>query len=138
MKNYFVDTSFWKALVDRNDTCHKDAKAVFADLAGSSYCFYTSDLVFSETVTLLRMRAGLGHEVAKKWGDALLHSQTVVLLQIAQYFDDTWVLFKRYKDKSFSFVDCSSFIMMEKTGLSEALTFDRHFEQYGFQILPRG
>jgi uncharacterized protein len=35
-------------------------------------------------------------------------------------------------DKDYSLVDCSSFVIMERMGLTEALTNDRHFEQAGF------
>jgi predicted nucleic acid-binding protein len=34
-----------------------------------------------------------------------------------------------------SLVDCSSFVLMKKHGLTEVLTEDRHFEQAGFMRL---
>lgn len=45
-------------------------------------------------------------------------------------------IFEKYKDKSYSLTDCLSFIIMEKQGITTALTLDRHFVQAGFQILP--
>jgi predicted nucleic acid-binding protein len=36
------------------------------------------------------------------------------------------------KDKDFSLVDCSSFVLMKELGISAALTTDQHFEQAGF------
>ena len=44
----------------------------------------------------------------------------------------TWELLKNRPDKTWSLVDCSSFVMMQERELSEALTTDHHFEQAGF------
>lgn len=35
----------------------------------------------------------------------------------------------QYADKSFSFFDATSFAVMERLGVRQAFTFDRHFEQ---------
>jgi predicted nucleic acid-binding protein len=36
-----------------------------------------------------------------------------------------------HKDKSYSFADAVSFVVMARLGLSEVVTFDRHFAQFG-------
>ncbi len=41
----------------------------------------------------------------------------------------------RYEDKDFSLIDGISFSVMERLGIAQAFTFDRHFAQYGFQTL---
>lgn len=43
-----------------------------------------------------------------------------------------WKLLEDRLDKTWSLVDCASFVVMEERGLTEALTTDRHFEQAGF------
>lgn len=45
--------------------------------------------------------------------------------------------FFRFRDKSYSFTDCTSFVVMQELRLKEALTTDRHFRQMGLQVLPR-
>lgn len=48
-----------------------------------------------------------------------------------------WDLYDRRADMSWSLTDCTSFVIMEQMGISEALTPDRHFEQAGFVALYR-
>lgn len=137
MNRYFVDTSFWKALVDRNDEKHKSASDYFFAIQQTAPTLFTSDAVFSETVTLLRMRPGLGFKISKKWGKSLINSEATTLLHLDETtFFESWAIFSKYKDKTFSFVDCSSFALMKKLNLSVALTFDRHFAEFGFESRP--
>lgn len=44
-------------------------------------------------------------------------------------------LLSRRADKRWSLTDCISFVVMERHGLTEAVTADRHFEQAGFRAL---
>jgi predicted nucleic acid-binding protein len=44
-------------------------------------------------------------------------------------------LFAARADKGWSLTDCISFGVMQKRGLSEALTADQHFEQAGFRAI---
>ena len=44
-------------------------------------------------------------------------------------------LYEQRPDKNWSLTDCISFVVMERAGVSEALTGDHHFEQAGFVAL---
>lgn len=44
-------------------------------------------------------------------------------------------LFARRQDKTWSLVDCTSFVIMNHRGVTEALTADQHFLQAGFRAL---
>ena len=63
-----------------------------------------------------------------------LHKEALALKQRVL---DIWSLFKRFADKEFSFTDCTSFVLMRRLGLHEALAFDGHFTQAGFAELRR-
>ncbi|HAT81802.1 MAG TPA: twitching motility protein PilT [Flavobacterium sp.] len=43
----------------------------------------------------------------------------------------TWQVFRQFSDKGWSFTDCSSKVVMEKLGVNQAFSFDRHFRQFG-------
>lgn len=46
-------------------------------------------------------------------------------------------MYLRFADKNWSFVDCSSFIIMRERSIRDALTYDHHFEQAGFRAILR-
>ncbi len=49
----------------------------------------------------------------------------------------SWGFMAKHRDKDFSLVDCSSFLVMKDRGVSNAITTDQHFEQAGFRCLLR-
>ena len=53
----------------------------------------------------------------------------------APLFDDALGLYRARPDKDWGLTDCISFVLMEREGLTEALTADAHFRQAGFRAL---
>jgi len=96
----------------------------------------TTDYVCNETLTTLRFRLGL--DAAEKWwtqveGSSRLRFETVDLSRAERARS----IFFRYRDKDFSFTDCTSFVVMKELRIRKVLTLDKHFFQMGFDILPR-
>ncbi len=52
-------------------------------------------------------------------------------------FEKAKALFAARADKDWSITDCTSFILMQERGLTEAITGDKHFVQAGFRALLR-
>jgi uncharacterized protein len=50
-------------------------------------------------------------------------------------FTEGFTKYRRYNDKDWGITDCVSFVVMEKMGLTAALTTDPHFVQAGFRAL---
>ena len=46
-------------------------------------------------------------------------------------------LYEKRRDKEWSLVDCISFTVMSDRKIADALTGDHHFEQAGFNVLPK-
>jgi predicted nucleic acid-binding protein len=61
---------------------------------------------------------------------------TVVPLSESLYAE-AFDLYRNRPDKEWGLVDCLSFVVMAKRGLTDALTADEHFEQAGFRALLR-
>ena len=50
-------------------------------------------------------------------------------------FELTKAFFRKHADHSYSFTDCTSFVIMRELRLTEVLTADRHFLEAGFKML---
>jgi len=95
----------------------------------------TSSYVLVEVVTLLNNRRS--HSKAVELGNNLLSSRLFNVVHVnEELFYEAWRYFQKYKDKRYSLADCVSFVLMNKLGIEEALTFDKHFAQAGFRKLP--
>ncbi len=131
--NYFIDTSFWCALYDCRDARHEQARRLWESLSSLPVRLFTSDYIFDETMTLIRRR--MDHRAAVELGQRILQSEVVRLLAVtADIRHESWAMFKKYADKTFSFTDCTSFTLMRLLGLDCALAFDQHFSQMGFAV----
>jgi uncharacterized protein len=136
MKGLFVDTAGWMACVDAGELSHGPACEARDTALEAGALLVTTDYVMDETLTLIRIRLGL--PAAKAWWEQVEGSSRVrwewVGMERAEKARKT---FFRFRDKSYSFTDCTSFVVMQELRLKEALTTDRHFRQMGFQVLPR-
>ena len=50
-------------------------------------------------------------------------------------FEQGMSLYQQRPDKEWSLTDCISFVVMQREGITDALTGDKHFEQAGFVAL---
>jgi uncharacterized protein len=135
MKSLFVDTAGWVACADEADPTHRPAVAARDDWLEGGGLFVTTDYVADETLTLIRIRLGI--DAAETWWRQVDASERVRWEFISSERADRargW--FFRYRDKRFSFTDCTSFVVMRELRLREALTTDRHFSQAGFTVRP--
>lgn len=135
MKALFVDTAGWVACADEADPLHRAATAARDAWLEAGGILVTTDYVADETLTLLRLRLGL--DAAEAWWrqvdtSARLRWEFIGVTRA----EKARTLFFRYRDKAFSFTDCTSFAVMRELRLREALTTDHHFAQAGFTLKP--
>jgi predicted nucleic acid-binding protein len=135
MNAIFVDTAGWTACADAGDPAHLESVDARDTALASGARLITTDFVVDETLTLLRIR--LGVRAAQAWWRQIDASHRLRWERIdAGRFDRAREMFFRFKDKDFSFTDCTSFVVMGELHLTRALTTDRHFKQAGFTIAP--
>ena len=136
MKVLFADTSGWMACADKHDPVHKNALAARNDWLRSGGTLLVTDYVVDETLTLLRMRLGL--PAAKIWWESVAASARVRIQYLSgDVLESARAQFFRFRDKTYSFTDCTSFAVMKAEKINKALTTDHHFSQAGFQCLPQ-
>jgi uncharacterized protein len=127
----FVDTFFFIALLNGRDRTYHE-KARLANRANRP--MVTSAWVLTELADHLcdqQNRVLYGQVLSAVHSDArftVVEVDPVVLAEATQlYLDRT--------DKDWSLTDCTSFVLMGRQKLTEALTADHHFEQAGFVAL---
>jgi predicted nucleic acid-binding protein len=110
-KVLFLDTGYVIALINIKDQYHSAAVAL-ADR-------YENFPVITTSAILLEIGNALTRNYKSEAQQILHHLLT----------DENTTIIHR------GLVDCFSFITMEKYQIHQALTFDRHFTQAGFEVL---
>lgn len=135
MKRLFVDSAGWIAAADAADPMNAAVRTLRDDWLREGGEFVTTDYIIDETLTILRRRMSLA--AAEKWWAQVEQSTRVRIEWMdASRTERARAIFFKYKDKSFSFTDCTSFAVMRELRLRKALTLDTHFRQAGFEVLP--
>ena len=122
-----VDTSGWYASIIATDPAHA---AVVEWLEQSTDTLLTTDYIVDETLTLLLVR---GHkDKAIRWAEQILAGNLCTVHYVTESeFLDAWYTFRDYVDKQWSFTDCVSKVIVKQLGISQALSLDEHFRQFG-------
>jgi uncharacterized protein len=129
----FIDTLFVIALINRRDQYHPQA----LDLAEQ---FEGDPLLVTDAVLL-----EIGNALARSYKqeaveiiEQFLAAEEVEVVHLTpRLFAQGFALYKSHQDKAWGLVDCISFIVMREARVNQALTFDQHFVQAGFQALMR-
>jgi len=124
----FADTSFWVALRYATDEHHQDAVQRWQAIDRP---IVTTNHVVGETWSFCRRR--LGHAVACQFLDAIQGSRRVTVQHVDDEMEtEAWGWLRRHDERNYSFVDATSFAMMRRLRIAEALAYDADFAAAGF------
>lgn len=124
----FLDTSGLLCLADDTEPRHLDAVAI----AQSVHKAVTHSYVLSEFVALANSRR-IDRRLALRFLDGVRQEPKIEIVYVDEPLHlKAMDLLRGRFDKSWSLCDAVSFELMERIGLTEALTTDHHFEQAGF------
>ena len=124
----FADTSFWVALILRRDRHHDSARALWEHREDP---LLVTNHVLGEVWTFLRRRDG--HVTAHQAQRLIARSDAVEVVHVAPDLEDeAWRWLDRRDERPYSFVDATSFAVMRRRGVAEALAFDGDFTAAGF------
>lgn len=129
----FVDTSFWIALQSERDPNHEAADALTEQTLGP---LITTNHVVGETWTFMRRWSGHGGASAAL---RRIHAvPTLTILHVDPEEEaDAWRWLARRDEREYSFIDATSFAVMRRRRMREALAFDGDFSAAGFvEIRP--
>lgn len=137
MRSVFIDTSAFVALRNSSEAEHERARSALAGLISEGVALFTSNYVFAETYTALLVRVGRSEAI--EWGRRFRDGGAIDLVHLDRPTEErAWEILERHDDKRWSYVDATSFALLERDGANEAFAFDAHFAQRGLSVLPKG
>jgi hypothetical protein len=123
------------AMADASDPAHEASRAARDHWLEEGGVLVSTDYVLDETLTLLRVRLGLA--AALLWWEQVDRSSGLRWEWIeSERAERARAWFFQSADKTFSFADCASFVVMKELRLKRALTTDGHFRHAGFDVVP--
>ena len=131
MTGVFADTSYYVALLLKNDSRHARAVELTIENTGP---VLTTSWILSELGSFLsplptrQLFVDLVKDLQNDAGVIIANAS------MAQ-FNAGLEIYAGRSDKAWSLVDCISFQVMREKGLSNAWTTDHHFEQAGFHAM---
>jgi len=124
---YFVDTSVWYAAADSDDAGHERAAAVLRECSGQ---LVTTDHIVIELWLLARAR--LGKRVADQLTSAIPARQAQLEITRAADLEAALEIGRRYADRDFSLTDRTSWAVMLRLGVQDALSLDADYSVFRF------
>jgi predicted nucleic acid-binding protein len=130
----FVDAGYLIALSPPKDRHHAVARSWYVRLRRERLALVTSTAVLHE----------FGNELAQpaEWPraraaiDAMAADPGVVIVSADRGLFDRAAAFKSsFADKEWGLTDCTSFLIMQESEITRALSNDHHFQQMGFRAL---
>ncbi len=124
----FLDTSAAYAIADAADPNHRNASSRLQATLERRESVLTHNYVVLESAALIQSRLGLRAALTFLKGVRLIHVHWVTQ-------DEHWSaleMLDRRNRRDLSLVDCVSFVVMRKHGLTTALAYDADFEREGF------
>lgn len=131
MTGPFADTSFYVAICSPRDGLHRKASNLAQQIRGP---IVTTEYVLVETGNFFaqsQVRAAFVQLVQQLRNDP----ETEIIPASTNLFGRGLDVYRQRSDKDWGFTDCTSFVVMNDRGITEALTADHHFEQAGFTVL---
>ena len=130
----FIDTSAFYALLDRDDRNHQKGKKAWMEIVGDQPTLVTSNYVLVETFALLQSRLGL--EAVRGFQEDVVPIVQVEFVTPEMHRAGTAALLSAGR-RGLSLVDCVSFEIMRDSGVKVAFAFDSHFNEQGFDVIPK-
>jgi predicted nucleic acid-binding protein len=130
----FVDTGPFCALFVRSDPYRARAQVGFEIIDRQDFLPVTTNVVVVETYSLLLARSS--REAAMAFLEWIVGQSSYRLERVTAMDEmNAQDLLRRRSDKSWSLCDALSFVVMKRLHIRKALSFDRHFREYGATIV---
>ncbi|RJP50033.1 MAG: PIN domain-containing protein [Anaerolineaceae bacterium] len=133
MEKIFVDTSALFSLANTSEATHDIAWETMKTFAERNYRLAANNYVVVETFALIQSRLGI--EIARQFNTNVMPNLQIAWIDEEQHRAIVERLFSANR-RQLSLVDCSSFETMRQLGIEQVFTFDEHFREQGFTVIP--
>jgi uncharacterized protein len=133
VSEWFADTGYWLAWLNREDDLHERAHRFDARLPAR---LITTEAVLFEVGNAMA-RPPLRTRAVAFFARIRANTRIVILPIDAPLFHRAVTLYAARADQDWGLIDCASFIVMQDRGIGAALAYDHHFVQAGFRALLR-
>ena len=136
MRVVFADSGYWIAMFNPADSLHETAGTLTDQLG--EFRIVTTQMVLVEFLNFMSSKGEFLRDAALDAVRSLERNPTVEIVeQTPIQFESALDLYASRPDQRWGITDCSSFLLMEERSITEALAYDRDFEQAGFVALLR-
>jgi len=130
-REVFVDATAWIALNDRGDQCHQAAVAIYHRLLQERRFLVTTNLVVAEAQIIIRRKGGF--DPAIRFLESIRQTHRLQMIYADPDIDLlAGRILRQFRDHELSLADAVSFAVMRQHEITDAFTFDRHFQIAGF------
>jgi predicted nucleic acid-binding protein len=133
MKAVFADSFYFFALLNEHDASHASAAEFTSQFRGR---ILTTGWIITELGDGMARSSSRGIFV-QLYRESLAKPDLVIVPCTEELLSAGINFYAARADKDWSLTDCISFVVMQREGITEALTADHHFEQAGFVPLLR-
>ena len=127
----FVDTSAFVALLLAGDANHAEAAALFRRLLESTEPLLTHNYAMVETCAVLQRRVGVG--AVRRFADDVMPVVAMDWVRPDDHAAGVAALLTGAR-RELSLVDCVSFAIMRRLGVTRVFCFDPDFTEQGFEV----
>lgn len=120
----FVDTSALYALTDESDAEHERVLTIYQPRATAGD-LVTSDYILVESCLLVRARLGPG--ASRRFWRGMRQGPVAIVGVTTEDLERAWSIDAKFADQDFGLVDSTSFALIERLGIEQALSLDAHF-----------
>lgn len=128
-----MDSSFWILLRDDKEPGHRRVVDVMRRVLGERGELVVTEMVLAETHAYFCRSPFRSLQILDDFeNNRAIHSEPVGPSDVREAIQ----LLRRQRDKTWSFCDAISFVVMRRLGIRKAASADRHFRQIGeFEVI---
>ena len=129
----YVDTSAFLAILADDDAYHATAQQTWQSLLETGEVLATNNYELVESIAIIQNRGGL--KSIQRMQSELLPAIEIDWLDPEQHETAVSNVLTANR-RNLSLVDCSSFQTMRRNSIQTVFTFDEHFKERGFTVIP--